>query len=230
MVAMTHPRIAEYFPPLGVRITAGPLELRGVGEDELVALIDIVLAGEVHDPAQMPFSYPWTDAPAADAPRNYLQFHWGNRAAWTREAWDLELAVLWEGRVVGCQGVITRDFPTTRTGETGSWIARPHQGRGIGTRSRQAICAFLFDHLDFDTIASAAFLDNAASLRVSEKVGYVPNGTQRFARRGAAADSQRLLLTRDAFVRGEPIRVEGADALRRFIGLDAPQTPGASAG
>lgn len=38
---------------------------------------------------------------------------------------------------------------------------------------RQVMCAFLFDHL---AITSSAFTDNPASLAVSRKVGYRPNG------------------------------------------------------
>ena len=48
---------------------------------------------------------------------------------------------------------------------------------------RQTLCAFLFDHLDAEEITSAAFLDNPASLAVSRKVGYLPNGDFRERRR-----------------------------------------------
>jgi len=60
----------------------------------------------------------------------------------------------------------------TRTTETGSWLARRFQGRGIGTAMRQIIAAFAFDHLDTRHVTSAAFSDNVASASVSRKVGY----------------------------------------------------------
>jgi RimJ/RimL family protein N-acetyltransferase len=85
---------------------------------------------------------------------------------------------------------------------------------------RQAMCAFLFDHLDAELIRSGAFVDNPASLAVSRKVGYVENGRIRMARRGTAAENQQLVLTPDRFVRGEPITVEGLAPVRRLIGLD----------
>ena len=94
------------------------------------------------------------------------------------------------------QGFTTSDYLVTRTGETGSWLGREHQGRGIGTRMRQAMCAFLFDCLDAQVITSGAFLDNPASLAVSRKVGYRPNGQRRMVRRpGEWQVNQVLVLT-----------------------------------
>ncbi|NUU06414.1 GNAT family protein [Leifsonia sp. C5G2] len=208
------------FPPFGLRIEAGPLVLRPIADDVVPALIEVVLAG-VHDPALMPFYFPWTDAPADQLPTQFAQYHWGTRSRWSPESWTLEFAVEFEGTIVGSQGVSTRDYLVTRTGETGSWLGRRFHGRGIGTRARQAICAFLFDHLDAEEITSGAFTDNPASLAVSRKVGYRPDGTARLARRGEPAVNQRLRLTPDELVRGEPIEVTGVEAFRRFIGLDA---------
>lgn len=208
------------FPPFGLRIEAGALVLRPITDDVVAALIEVALAG-VHDPALMPFYFPWTDAPADELPTQFAQYHWGARSRWSPESWTLEFAVEFEGTLVGSQGVSTRDYLVTRTGETGSWLGRRFHGRGIGTRSRQAICAFLFDHLDAEEITSGAFTDNPASLAVSRKVGYRPDGTARLARRGGPAVNQRLRLTPEDFLRGEPIEASGVEAFRRFIGLDA---------
>jgi RimJ/RimL family protein N-acetyltransferase len=88
---------------------------------------------------------------------------------------------------------------------------------------RQAICAFAFDHLDAAAVTSGAFLDNPASLAVSRKLGYQPNGVRRLKRReGELALNQGLLLTPDDFVRGpHPLRVSGVPELRAYIGLEA---------
>ncbi len=127
-----------------------------------------------------------------------------------------------DGVLVGTQGIATTDYLVTRTGETGSWLGRAHQGRGIGTAMRQALCAFVFDDLDAAEITSAAFLDNPASLGVSRKVGYRANGIRRLARRpGELAENQALVLHPADLVRGDhPVRVEGLTAFRRSIGLD----------
>ena len=212
--------LIEAFPPFGLRIEAGPLVLRPITDDILPALIETALSG-VHDPGLMPFFVPWTDAPSTELPLNYVQYQWGLRTNWRRERWNLEFAVEYEGRVVGCQGFATENFLVTRTGETGSWLGRQFHGRGIGTAMRQAICAFVFDHLDAGEIESAAFIDNPSSNAVSQKVGYQPNGVLRKTRRqGQWQHNRGWLLTPETFVRGEPITVTGAAAFRTFVGLD----------
>ncbi|HHU39352.1 MAG TPA: GNAT family N-acetyltransferase [Propionibacterium sp.] len=214
-----HPDLSEIFPPLGLRVTCGPLELRGIGDAEMLALLDVVREG-IHAPERMPFVFPWTDAPAEQLPLNYLQWWARGMATWSREAWALDLCALWEGEVVGVQGVATQDFLTFRFGETGSWLGNRFQGNGIGTAMRRALCTLLFDHLDFEFITSATFSDNPSSLRVSEKLGYRDNGIEWARPRGTRAVTRRLLLLPEDFRRGDPIAVEGVEPLRRFIGLD----------
>lgn len=217
--------LTDALPLLGLRITAGPLELRGITDDLLMPLADLAVAG-IHDPAAMPFYVPWSTAPADVLPRNFAQFHWSNRASFSPRRWTLELAVLWEGRLVGCQGFSTHDYLVTRTGETGSWLGREFQGRGIGTAMRRAICAFAFDHLDAAEVTSGAFADNPASLAVSRRVGYRPNGVRRLERRpGEVAVVQELLLAPQDLVHGPDLEVAGGDAFRAAIGLPREVTP-----
>jgi RimJ/RimL family protein N-acetyltransferase len=213
--------IADVFPALGLRITAGPLELRGISDEDLVTLGALAVGG-IHEPDRMPFFYPWTDVDPSELPLRFAQYHWNIRASWSEEKWELNLGVWRDGELLGVQGVATENFLVTRTGETGSWLARQHQGKGVGTAMRQAICAFLFDHLDFAEISSAAFTDNPSSLAVSRKVGYRENGVRRLKRReGELATNLGLLLRPEDLVRGEhPLAVEGVQPLRRSIGLD----------
>jgi RimJ/RimL family protein N-acetyltransferase len=207
------------WPPFGVRIEAGPLVLRPITDEVLPRLVELTLDG-IHEPEAMPFAFPWTDAPADQLPTNFVQHHWGLRANWTRERWNLELAVENAGELVGVQAFFTTDYLVTRTGETGSWLTHKAHGQGIGTAMRQAVCAFAFDHLDAEEITSAAYADNPASNGVSRKVGYQPNGIFRKTRRpGEWHPSQEWLLTRETFVRGVPITVTGLEAFRGFIGL-----------
>ena len=211
----------DLLPMLGVRITAGPLELRGITDDDLPALCDLAAAG-IHPADRMPFYVPWTDAPAAELVRNTAQYHWRSRADFSPASWGLHLGVWRDGELVGAQGFETKDFLVTRTGETGSWLGERFQGRGTGTAMRQVICAFAFDHLEAVEVASAAFLDNPASIAVSRKVGYRDNGVRRLRRRdGELAHNLGLVLTPDTFVRGDhALVVEGVEAFRRSIGLD----------
>lgn len=216
---------AELLPLLGLRITAGPLELRGIGDDDLAALLDLAATG-IHPPDRMPFYVPWTDVPAEDLPRSFAAYHWGQRAAFSVDSWSADFAVRYDGALVGTQGISAKAYPVTRTGETGSWLAAAHQGRGIGTLMRQVLCAFMFDHLEAEEVTSAAFLDNPASLAVSRKVGYRPGGVRRLQRRpGELALNQQLALAPADLVRAPyPLRIEGLPAFRRSIGLDVPLT------
>lgn len=216
--------IAALLPVLGLTITAGPLELRGITDDDLPHLCALAERG-IHDPDQMPFYYPWTDAPRGQLARNTAAYHWRARADFSVESWSLQLGVWHEGVLVGSQSYETENFLVTRTGETGSWLGREYHGRGIGTAMRQVICAFVFDHLGAKEVTSGAFLDNPASLAVSRKVGYRENGVRRVKRRDELALNQMLVLRPEDLVRGpHPLRVEGLDAFRQSIGLDA-QTP-----
>lgn len=211
---------ADLFPPLGLRITAGPLELCGIADEVLAGLCELAERG-IHEPERMPFYFPWTDAPAGELARNTAAYHWRARADFSAARWGLHLAVFHEGTLVGTQSLETHDYLVTRTGETGSWLGREHQGRGIGTAMRQVICAFAFDHLDAAEVTSGAFLDNASSLAVSRKVGYRENGVRRLRRRDEMALNQELVLRPGDLVRGpHPVEVSGLEALRACIGLD----------
>ena len=212
---------ATALPLLGLRITAGPVELRGITDDLFGPLAELAISG-IHDPDFMPFSIPWSLTRAEELPRTMAQFYWGRRAEFSPGMWSAEFAVSWEGELVGTQGMTTSEYLVTRTAETGSWLGRRFQGRGIGTAMRQVICAFAVDHLDAECMTSGAFTDNAASLGVSKKVGYTENGRKRVARLGRPATLQKMALMPENLVRYEhPLVVDGLPEFRRSIGLDA---------
>jgi RimJ/RimL family protein N-acetyltransferase len=210
----------ELWPVFALQIRSGPITLSAIRDTDLPELVALVEAG-IHDPAEMPFLFPWTDAPAEELAANCLRHWWSNRVDFAPDHWKLDLVVRHEGTVVGLQGLRTRDFPVTRTGETGSWLGRAYQGQGIGTTMRQAICAFAFDYLDAAELTSGAFLDNPASMAVSRKCGYRPNGTVRVQRRpGELAINQHLVIGPGDLRRPPwPIEVDGADGVRRLMGL-----------
>jgi RimJ/RimL family protein N-acetyltransferase len=211
---------ATALPLLGLRITAGPVELRGVTDDLLGPLAE--LATDIHDPDFMPFAFPWSLTPAAEMPLSMAQHHWGRRAVFSPAKWSAEFAVFCDGELVGSQGFITDDYLVKRGGETGSWLNRRFQGRGIGTAMRQVICAFIFDHLDAEYITSSAFADNLASLAVSRKTGYTDNGTERYNRLGKPAIMHRIILEPANLVRYKhELTVEGLPEFRASIGLDS---------
>jgi RimJ/RimL family protein N-acetyltransferase len=211
--------LAEIWPPYCLSVIENDLKMTVITDADIPGLVDLASSG-IHEPDQMPFSTPWTTAEPDLLAANMVRYYSGVRANFTPEKFELLFAVRIADEVVGTQGLHTSHFAVTRTGETGSWLGRKYQRRGIGTRMRRAICAFAFDHLGAVELTSGAFVDNPASLAVSTKVGYRPNGRLRMTRReGEVAINQRLVLTPDAFVRGEPITVTGAEQLRSFLKL-----------
>jgi RimJ/RimL family protein N-acetyltransferase len=220
-VADTATTVEAVLPLLGLRITAGPIELRGITDDLLGPLADLAVEG-ISSPGGPLFLTPWETEPPEDLPRFFAQYYWRLRAEFSPDRWAAPLAVLWEGEPTGVQELFGDKYLVNRTTETGSWLARRFQGRGIGTATRQVIAAFAFDHLGAQRVTSAAFSDNLASVTVSRKVGYTENGVDIWAREGKPVPHQRFLLSRGNLVRyAHPLRVTGLAAFRRSIGLDA---------
>ena len=214
---MTEP--SELWPPFGLIVRSGDLTLSAVTDDDLPGLVDLVRSG-IHEPDLMPFVYPWTRVAPDKVAQSFAAHHWSERAAFGPDHVSVDLAVRVDGELVGTQGFAGGPFGITRTAETGSWLAQRHQGRGIGTRMRQAVCTLLLDHLGAAEVTSTAFVDNPRSLGVSRRVGYRQGDVVRLAREGRLALSQRLVLRPEDLVRGEPVEVSGAEPLQRFLGLD----------
>jgi RimJ/RimL family protein N-acetyltransferase len=195
------------------------LELRPDDDAGLFELAEEARLG-VHPPELMPFLAPWTDAEPDERALATVRWHWRMRAELAPQRWQLSFLIRVDGRVVGHQGVSGTDFAVTREIDTGSWIGHRHQGRGIGTEMRAAVLMFAFDHLGATRARSGAFLDNAASLRVSEKLGYRRDGIEVFARRGERAENVRLVVTPGTFRRPSwTLHVEGLEACRPMLGV-----------
>ncbi len=64
---MTPPQrtLAEYWPVFGLRLATPRLILTPLQDDDLVEVLDLILAG-IRDAGRMPFAMPWTDAPRAE--------------------------------------------------------------------------------------------------------------------------------------------------------------------
>lgn len=199
------------------------MELRFPSPADLVALADLAAEG-IHDPELMPFYVPWTDVEPAERARSVLQWHWRSWGSWTPESWNLDLAVVEDGVVVGQQGFSTENFPVLREGETGSWLGRRYQGRGIGTEMRSAMVHLVFAGLGAESVTSGAFEDNPASLAVSRKIGYVEDGITRRVRRDQPAVLRRLRLSRAAWEprRRSDIEIVGLGECLSLFGIAAP--------
>ncbi len=219
--------LSDHFPLLGLRLTTPRLELRLPAPEELAALAEVAADG-IHDPDAMPFLVPWTDRPAPEVARSVVQHFWLRLGTWDPNNWQLNLSVFHEGAVVGQQTIGARDFAVAREVHTGSWLGARHHGKGIGTEMRAAVLQLAFAGLDAEEASSGAFDHNLASLAVSRKLGYQPDGIKRQVVRGKLSVEHRLRLTRPDWERHRtvPVTVDGLAPCLPLMGVgptpDAP--------
>lgn len=192
--------LSDFWPTYRLRVTTPRLQMRLPNDAELSQLAE--LAGEgVHDPSERPFLTPWTEGSAQDRARFVLREHWSQLAGWSARNWRLGLGVFsLDGEPRGMVTLRARDFPVVREVTTSSWLAIPHQGRGLGTEARTGLLTLAFDHLGAQAAVTEVFQDNHASQGVSRKLGYEHDGISRDARGLEVVVSDRLRLTRDRWV------------------------------
>jgi RimJ/RimL family protein N-acetyltransferase len=209
-----------WWPLFSLRLFTPRLELRLLTDDDLVEVCGFL--GDLHDPAVMPFERAFTDVASPARERSALQWFWGLRAQWQPESWEAAFAVVTDGAVVGVQSLRGQSFATRREVDSGSYLRRGVQGRGFGTEMRVAVLALAFDGLGARWARSGAFRDNVSSRRVSEKLGYEPDGTEVKAPRGAPVVSDRFVLRAERWAARRaalpPVRIEGLEACRPFFG------------
>ena len=123
--------LEEIWPAAGLRARAGHMELRGI-----------------HDDDTMPFLVPWTRGEPHEVARSVVAYQWQARTAFGHGRLALELAVLLDGEPVGIQAASGEDYGVLRSVETGSWLGREYQSRGIGRRMRALMLHLMFEGLD----------------------------------------------------------------------------------
>ena len=214
--------LEDIWPLFGLEIATPRLVLRPVRDVDLPGLAQAALDG-VHDPERTPFDVPWTDAARTDLPRNLASFQWSLRNRVNASNWAVAFAVYFENRVVGSQDLSAHDFANRRTVKTGSWLTKSVHGRGLGTEMRAAMLLFAFDFLGAEWAESGAKSWNEASLTVSRKLGYEPNGVTRVAPRpGESVEEQHVRLEKTSFRRPDwSISVKGAQPALAQLGIRA---------
>lgn len=214
---MAHP----YWPLFDLVVRTPRLELRVV-TDEMAPELARIAGMDMFAGDGSQFSLPWLDAPSPRRERSSLQFWWRHRAELTADSWDLDFAVLVGGRPVGSQAMHAVSFPQLRTVTTGSWLAAPHQGKGLGTEMRQAVLHLAFCGLGAVEAYSGAFETNLRSIAVSRRCGYVENGSALGLRAGQeAARHINFVLTAERYreTMRTDIVIEGLEACRDLLGV-----------
>ncbi len=183
------------------------LHLAGVAEDG------------IHDPAVQPFGSEWTDVAPAERAQAVCDWWWRKRDNWTPQDWAVPFTVLRDGTygdVIGMQELAARDFATDHTVRTGSWLGAPYQRQGYGTEMRAAVLDLAFTWLGAERATTAAHYDNAASIRVNEKLGYTPTAYRKTVVRGEEITEIEYAITRDQWAQRDhnrpipiPVAMEG---------------------
>lgn len=166
---VSHP----FWPLFDLRIKTRDLELRYASDDDILAQAELAKRG-IHDPDTMPFTVPWTRRNSPELERGMLRHAWDTRAAWSPDDWKLIFAVVKDDEVIGSQSMSAKQFPVTRTVETGSWLGKEFQGKGFARQMRAAVLGLAFGHLGADHAISDVYEDNLGSLKVNERLGYEP--------------------------------------------------------
>jgi RimJ/RimL family protein N-acetyltransferase len=216
--------LTTHWPLFGLVVRTPRVELRYPTDADLAELA--TMSADIHDPDDMPFRMAWSTRPDAERRRGTFQWHWGNRARWTASEWTLDFATVVDGEVVGSQGVNASAFPVTRVVETGSWLARRHQGTGIGTEMREAILHLAFAGLGALRATTGAFDDNPSSLGVTRKLGYRPNGEAVHDVEGSRRIELTFVLDRADWEarRRADIEIDGLDPCLPLFALDPPSS------
>jgi RimJ/RimL family protein N-acetyltransferase len=210
--------LVDHFPLLGLRIRTPRLELRLPAGEELGRLADLAAEG-IHDPGWTPFLAAWTDLPPDGRARSVVQHYWRMLGACEPDLWSLPLTVLLDGEVVGQQNIGARHFAVLREVHSGSWLGRRFQGQGIGTEMRAAVLHLAFAGLAARAARSSAFDDNPASLAVSRKNGYRPDGVEWVVSRGEARLERRLRLNATDWRPTVPVTLDGLGPCLPLLGV-----------
>lgn len=217
---MSHP----YWPLFDLEVRTPRITMRYVDDEIATALATLAAAG-IHDPGWMPFGVPWTRGESPFLERGAMQFYWRCRVETSPETWTLNFGVFVDGELVGTSGLMATDFPRMRQFETGSWLGREFQGRGIGKEMRLATLTVGFVGLGAEWALTGAWHDNGPSLGVTRALGYTEQGHRRMLRDDRAPDRMvGFEMPRahfDEHVRRDDVGLIGVEAVREQLGVNA---------
>jgi RimJ/RimL family protein N-acetyltransferase/ribosomal protein S18 acetylase RimI-like enzyme len=205
-------------PLTKLRVRTPRLELRLPTVAELRALARVAQAG-IHDAERMPFAVAWTDsAGEAGFEDGFVEHQAAELRDWRPDAWVLNLVAFADGQPIGSQALRGRRFAEERTVDTGSWLGRPWQGRGLGTEMRAAVLQLAFGGLGAQRATSGAIQGNPQSLGVSRKLGYIETGSHLVSPRGEPVEHLDLELRAAAFTAPVPVEIDGLEPLLPLFG------------
>jgi RimJ/RimL family protein N-acetyltransferase len=217
--------VTDVTPLHGLRLRTPRLELRLGSHEELVELARLAERG-VHPPEEMPFAIAWTDRIGEpDFVEITVAWHEEHLASWTPNDWTLNLLVWEAGELVGTQGMLAERFAEQPVVNTGSWLGREHQRRGIGTEMRAAVLELAFRGLGARRAESSWLEGNEASRRVSAKLGYVAVSERTQSPRGTPVADHVVAVERDAWRCPVEVEIGGLGPCLPLFGVEHAARP-----
>ena len=214
--------MCDVTPLFGLRVTTPRLTLRVGTTGEVRALGELARRG-IHPPEEMPFGVAWSDRTALPGfLEEFAAFHREHLTGWSPEEWHLDLLVWEHGVLVGTQGIGGRRFAEERVVATGSWLGREAQGRGIGTEMRAAALELAFHGLGAEAATSGWLEGNAASGRVSEKLGYRKTGVSEVSPRGTPVQHHDVRIECGDWSSPVAVELSGAESCLALFGAAQP--------
>ena len=128
------------------------------------------------DPHYLRF-YPWPDRTESEV-RDFVQVFLDQQAEQPRRKFQLAINLADGGPLIGNCG-IGRKPDNDLEADIGYELAPECWGRGYATEAALAIVRFGFRDLELHRISSWCIAENAASARVLERIGMVPEGRLR---------------------------------------------------
>ena len=102
---------------------------------------------------------------------------------------EISFCIEVQGEAAGAIGLRMGEDVHRETAELGYWLAEPHWGRGIASEAVRVFVQYGFEAMPLQRIFALVHANNAASVRVLEKAGFVFEGRMR---RNVIKDGQTL--------------------------------------
>ncbi|HJQ19689.1 MAG TPA: GNAT family protein [Gemmatimonadaceae bacterium] len=146
-------------------IDCGPCALRPWRLDDAEALADVANEREIWMQLRDRFPHPYTRAHADG---------WVQHAVTQQQPTDLAIAV--DGRAAGGIGITLGSDIERVNAEIGYWLGKRYWGRGIVSAALRAMTRYAIEEFSLTRVFAIPFVENAGSIRVLEKAGYVREG------------------------------------------------------
>ena len=86
--------------------------------------------------------------------------------------------IRYENEIIGLIGFVRTDFHNKKT-EIGYWISQHHQGKGIMTKSVNALCHLAFEEWGMNRIQIKCAVGNTSSSNIPKRLSFTFEGVER---------------------------------------------------